>query len=744
MPGTPFVESHTHASSRPSLHTRRAATAGNHPEPGPRAASARLNPPEHDEGHCRHADEAADDVRAQDDPLWGAQGLLAAALPAWRERPGQRALADAVRQAIERRGILLAEAGTGTGKTLAYLVPALLHGERVIVSTATRALQDQLYRKDLPLACQALGLQVRRTVLKGRANYVCHYRLKRAQQDGQLESRRAVQELRQVVRFAAASADGDLSGLAGMDENSAVLPLVTSTRDNCLGSECPDFRACFVMKARREALASDVVVVNHHLFFADLALRGDGVAELLPAATTVVLDEAHQLADIGAQFLGSAVGTAQAQELARDAQACGLQHARGLADWPMLAAALTKAARDLRLCAAGPSQARSGPARLDWAQAQALPGWSEALRAWREQLEALLGALLHVEEAAPEFTRLAERCREQQRLLATWQLGPHDAAGEPAGAEAAAPGAADSVRWLDVGSHHLRLLATPLGIGPAFSTLLAERAQAWVLVSATLTLDGSFRYARARLGLGDSSVALQGADEAQAPRLQELRVPSPFDYAAQTRLLVPGRGFRPADPEHSTRVAELAARLVAVNPGGSFVLTTTLRAMGRIAARLRELLPPGRTVLEQGSEPKAVLLQRFAADARAVLVGSHSFWEGVDFPGEQLTLVVIDKLPFAPPDDPLVAARLARLEAAGRSGFMDYSLPQAALALQQGAGRLVRGEDDWGVLAVCDQRLAATGWGRRLLASLPPFRRVETEEQAAEFLREHARGGPGH
>lgn len=691
-----------------------------------------MNPPEHDSPHCRHADAAGDGACApldpQDEALWGVQGLLAAALPGWRARPGQRALAQAVRGAIERRGILLAEAGTGTGKTLAYLVPALLHGERLIVSTATRALQDQLYRKDLPMACQALGLQVRSTVLKGRANYVCQYRLRRAQQDGLLDSRRAVQELRQVARFAAATADGDLSGLAGLDENSAVLPLVTSTRDNCLGSECPDFRACFVMKARREALAADVVVVNHHLFFADLALRGDGVAELLPAATTVVLDEAHQLADIGAQFLGSAVGTAQAHELARDAQACGLQHARGMADWPLLAAGLVQAARDLRLCAA------AAAARVDWAQAQALPGWSESLRNWRERLEALLGAIGQVEQSAPEFTRLAERCREQQRLLATWQLGPDDASGAAA--------AADSVRWLDVGTHHLRLLATPLGIGPAFSALLAERAQAWVLVSATLTLDGSFRFARARLGLGDTSAALQPHGEADddtgATRLRELRLPSPFDYAARTRLLVPRTGFRPADPEHSLRVAELSACLIVGNPGGSFVLTTTLRAMGRIAARLRELLPPGRAVLEQGSEPKAVLLQRFAADARSVLVGSHSFWEGVDFPGEQLTLVVIDKLPFAPPDDPLVAARLARLEAAGRNGFLDYSLPQAALALQQGAGRLVRGEDDWGVLVVCDQRLGTTPWGRRLLGSLPAFARVDSVEQAESFLREHA------
>ncbi len=681
-----------------------------------------MNPPEQDLRHCRHDEPAAEP--ADDDPVWGGAGLLAAALPGWRARKGQQALAEAVREAIEQRSILLAEAGTGTGKTLAYLVPALLHGERVVVSTATRALQDQLSRKDLPLACQALGLQVRSTVLKGRANYVCLYRLGRAQHDGLLDSRRAVQQLREVVRFAAASNDGDLSGLAGLDENSALLPLVTSTRDNCLGSECPDFRKCFVMKARREALAADVVVVNHHLFFADLALRGDGVAELLPAATTVVLDEAHQLADTGAQFLGSAVGTAQAQELARDAQACGLQHARGMAEWPLLAGALVKAARDARLCA-GP-----GAQRLDWAQAQALAGWRDALRAWSERLDALLAALAQVEDAAPEFSRLAERCREQQRMLATWQLGPDDAA------EAAGP--ADSVRWLEVGTHHMRLLATPLGIGPAFSALLAEREQAWVLVSATLTVDGSFRYARARLGLGEQSPALQAPAGSERTRLRELRVSSPFDYATQTRLLVPRRGFHPADADHATRVAELAAQLIAVNPGGSFVLTTTLRAMARIAARLRELLPADRTVLEQASEPKSVLLRRFAADARAVLVGSHSFWEGVDFPGEQLTLVVIDKLPFAPPDDPMVAARLARLEAAGRSGFMDYSLPQAALALQQGAGRLVRGEHDWGVLAVCDQRLVATGWGRRLLASLPGFTRVESIEPAVEFLR--ARG----
>lgn len=669
--------------------------------------------------HCREADGEADPFVASDQ-IWAADGAFAAALPGWRERAGQRQLAIAVSRAIARRGILLAEAGTGTGKTLGYLVPALLHGERVIVSTATRALQDQLYSKDLPLARAVLGVQVQVALLKGRANYVCLHRLQRTQAEGQLDSRRAVQELRRVALFAGTSSDGDLSSLGGLDEHSPVIPLVTSTRDNCLGAECPDLRKCFVMKARREALAADVVVINHHLFFANLALRDEGVAELLPNASTVVLDEAHQLPDIGAQFLGVAVGTAQAHELARDVLANGLQHARGVADWSAVVAPLQQALRDLRLCAA------PGPQRLDHAHARELPGWDAAIDRWIDALGRVDAALEPVEAAAPEFTRLRERCREQSALLEDWQ---RDASDDASGARAQ-----DMVRWLEVGNHHMRLLATPLGVGAAFSSLLAQRPQAWVLASATLTLDGDFRWTRARLGLGESSPALAPMDGVAQPRLRELRVPSPFDYAAMTRLYIPRSGFQPNHSDHARNVADLAARLIEVNPGGSFVLTTTLRAIGRIAERLREILPATRPVLAQSSEAKSVLLQRFAADPRAVLVGSHSFWEGVDLPGDRLTLVVIDKLPFAPPDDPMVAARIRRLEAAGRSGFMDYSLPQAALALQQGAGRLVRSEADWGVLAVCDQRLVTTAWGRKVLGSLQPFGRADTAEEAIAFL----------
>ncbi len=672
--------------------------------------------------HCKDSAPEPDPLVASDQ-IWAADGAFAAVLPGWRERAGQRQLAIAVSEAIQRRGILLAEAGTGTGKTLGYLVPALLQGERVIVSTATRALQDQLFSKDLPLARAVLGVQVQVARLKGRANYVCLHRLQRSQAEGQLDSRRAVQELRRVAVFAGTSSDGDLSSLGGLDEHSPVIPSVTSTRDNCLGAECPDLRKCFVMKARREALAADVVVINHHLFFANLALRDEGVAELLPNASTIVLDEAHQLPDIGAQILGGAVGTAQGHELARDVLANGLQHARGIMDWATVVSPLQQALRDLRLCAAPGSQ------RLDYAHARELPDWDHVVARWVDALGRIDAAMEPVEAAAPEFTRLRERCREQSALLADWQRDAADAA--------AGPRAQDMVRWLEVGTHHIRLLATPLGVGAAFSSLLAQRPQAWVLASATLTLDGDFRWTRARLGLGESSPALAPMEGVAQPRLRELRVPSPFDYAGMTRLFIPRSGFHPSNADHAHNVADLAARLIDVNPGGSFVLTTTVRAIGRIAERLRELLPATRPVLAQASEAKSVLLQRFAADPRAVLVGSHSFWEGVDLPGDRLTLVVIDKLPFAPPDDPMVAARIRRLEAAGRSGFMDYSLPQAALALQQGAGRLVRSELDWGVLVVCDQRLTTTTWGRKVLGSLQPFGRVDTPEEAMAFLAAH-------
>lgn len=665
------------------------------------SAAAPPQSPQHLAEHC--------------DALFAAGSPLEAELPQWTVRDGQRELALAVAQAIDDRAILLAEAGTGTGKTLAYLVPALLHGGRVIVSTATRNLQDQLFGKDLPAARRALGAAVSACVLKGRSNYVCLHRLQRA--GDWIHGRHAHAELRRITVFAKSDPRGDLSALPGVEENSALIPLVTSNTDNCLGADCPDLRDCFVMKARRDALAADVVVINHHLFFADLALRGEGVAELLPTADTLILDEAHQLAEIGVQFLGARCGTAQIIDLARDVAAAGLQSAKGLADWPTLAAQLERSARDLRLVAP------QAPGRLSREQAIALRGWDVAVHDLLQCLDHTARVVEAHAEASPEFDRLGQRCAQLRATIADWNLETADADAVP-----------EQVRWADVGSVHLRLQSAPLSIAGAFAALVARRSQAWILTSATLTVGGSFRHAREALGLTLEQGGCAPVENGVPPRCRELRVASPFDYASQARLLVPQDLPLPNQPGHSEAVGALAATLAADNPGGTMVLTTTLRAAKSIAQRLRQLLP-GRIVLEQFDESKAALLARFAASPQAVLVGSQSFWEGVDLAGDQLTLVIIDKLPFAPPDDPLTAARLRRIEAQGRSGFTDYSMPQAALSLQQGAGRLIRTEADRGALVVCDRRLTATGWGRQLLAGLPSFTRVGSTRQVTEFLR---------
>ncbi|OIQ77144.1 putative ATP-dependent helicase DinG [mine drainage metagenome] len=656
----------------------------------------------------------------QCDVLFAPGSPLEAELPQWTVRDGQRALALGVAQAVEDRAILMAEAGTGTGKTLAYLVPALLHGGRVIISTATRNLQDQLFGKDLPAARRALGAAVSACVLKGRSNYVCLYRLQRAGE--WVHGRHGHAELRRIAVFAKSDVRGDLSALAGLEENSALTPLVTSTADNCLGADCPDFKDCFVMKARREALAADVVIINHHLFFADLALRGEGVAELLPTADTLILDEAHQLAEIGVQFLGARCGTAQVVDLARDVLAAGLQHAKGLVDWQTLSAQLERSARDLRLVAP------QTPGRLGQPQAVALPGWDVSVHDLQQQLDHTAQVLEAHTEASPEFDRLEQRCAQLRQAFESWGEDSPDQSDE------AEQQAAPQVRWADVGTAHLRLQSAPLSIAGAFAALVAQRSQAWIFTSATLTVGGSFRHARNALGLTPEQGGCAAVEHGVAPRCRELRVASPFDYAAQARLLVPQDLPLPNQPGHSEAVGALAAVLAASNSGGTFVLTTTLRAAKLIAQRLRQLLP-GRTVLEQFDESKAALLARFATSPQAVLVGSQSFWEGVDLPGDRLTLVIIDKLPFAPPDDPLTAARLKQIEAQGRSGFSEYSMPQAALSLQQGAGRLIRTETDRGVLVVCDRRLTATGWGRQLLAGLPAFTRVTDAAQAKAFLQ---------
>jgi ATP-dependent DNA helicase DinG len=642
-------------------------------------------------------------VRAAFDP----SSSLARAAQHFRPRQGQLDMALAVAAVIEEGGALVVEASTGVGKTFSYLVPALLSGERVLLSTATKTLQDQLYGRDLPLLIEALGLPASSALLKGRASYLCLHRLQQARYLDGGSDRAALKLITRIETWAQATQSGDLAELPGLDERSAVLPLVTSTRENCLGSACPSYKPCHVVHARKQAMAADVVVVNHHLFFADMAVRESGMAELLPTVRVVIFDEAHQLNETGVQFLGKNLGTAQVLDLVRDLLAAGLQLARGLVDWHGLAGRLEHAARELRLVIGKAPSGRlawqtAAPQGIDEQQwAAALADLQQACRAAAEQLDT-------VSELAPDFVRLRERA-----LLYGAQLAHFAGAGE-----------SERVRWVEVGQQ-ARLVESPLDIAQEVGArLLAQEGRSWVFTSATLGDDEQLSWFTEPCGLQQARV---------------LRIGSPFDYAQQAALYVPADLPEPADARHTDEVAARVAQWALKLGGRTLVLTTSIKALRRIAQLLQESLGPesGLDVLAQGQGTKRELMERFRLGDRGrgcVLVASASFWEGIDVAGDALQLVVIDKLPFPSPGDPLAQARARQIEARGASAFNEYFLPEAAVSLKQGAGRLIRRESDRGALVVCDTRLLGKGYGRRLLQALPPMHRLQSHEQFEQWL----------
>ena len=633
-------------------------------------------------------------------------GALARFDPNHVEREVQLRMALGVAQAIEERSALVAEAGTGVGKTFAYLVPTLLSGARALVSTATKSLQDQLFLRDIPRLREALQLPVSVALLKGRASYLCLHRLNQARQAETLPDRWAARTLAKIEQWSHQTSSGDLAELDGLDERSSVIPLVTSSRENCLGQECPQFRQCHVLKARREAMLADVVVINHHLFFADMALRDTGVAELLPSVEVALFDEAHQLAEAGVQFLGTALGTAQAIDFSRDLLGVGLQQARGLAKWQELAGDCDRAARELRLAAAGALGTVRGSLKLRWSERATRPEFIEALERVAQSCEAAAAGIKTVIEMSPDFTKLGERAAHLAALARRFS-------------EKAAAG---QVRWIDLSPHQTRLVESPLDIRDALREQMQSAPKAWVFTSATL---------------GDDDRLSWFTDSAGLSEARTLRLGSPFDYASHARLYVP-RGFpKPSEPEHTPSVAVLAARCARALGGRTFVLTTTLRALQIVGERLRaEFEEQGDAiqVLVQGQVPKRQLMQQFLAQPRSVLVGSQSFWEGIDVPGDALQCVLIDKLPFPPPNDPLVEARVKRLEDEGRNPFAEYFVAEAAVSLKQGAGRLIRSETDRGLLVVCDPRMAGQNYGKRLRAALPPMPMVANEAEALDWL----------
>ncbi|RJX31005.1 MAG: ATP-dependent DNA helicase [Oxalobacter sp.] len=624
-------------------------------------------------------------------------------------------MAKAVARAIEGAEVLIAEAGTGTGKTFAYLVPALLWGGKVILSTGTKNLQDQLFLRDIPTVRKALNAPVTVALLKGRSNYLCPFHLERTIHNNRLTSREDVGYLRAISRFSKTTQTGDKSELPSVPENAMLWNLVTSTRDTCLGSECQYYQDCFVMKARREAQQADVVVVNHHLFFADVALKDSGVAELLPTANTVIFDEAHQLPDTASLFFGETVSTSQILELCRDVLAEGLAHARDGAKWAEAIAPVEKAARDLRLTFP------QDFARLAVSQIAPSSTFYPVLEALREVFKPLIVTL----ESQAERAETIAQCRNRAVLLLDTLDRWHTMSASVQGEE---KNDVETVLWVEAFSMSLHLHQTPLSIAPIFTKQREGTPRAWIFTSATLAVKDDFHYFTSQMGLGN--------ERAQT-------WPSPFDYQQQSLLYVPTGLPEPNSPAYTDAVVDAALPVIEAAGGSVFLLCTTLRAVNRMGERLREAFKAsGKSypLMVQGEGGRTELLDRFREAGNAVLVGSQSFWEGVDVRGEALSVVIIDRLPFAPPDDPVLAARVAAMEKNGLSGFMDYQLPEAIINLKQGAGRLIRDEADRGVLMICDPRLITKQYGRRIWQSLPPFKRTRELEEVVAFLAKGEEG----
>ncbi len=622
------------------------------------------------------------------DSIFGAGGELSAAVEGFTPRAGQAQLAAAIAEAIAAGRVLIAEAGTGTGKTFAYLVPALLSGQRVIISTGTKTLQDQLFHKDLPRVCEALGRTARSALLKGRNNYLCTYRMERARPHDARQAARVAE----VRAWSKVTRSGELSEVMDISKSDRLVPLLSSTAENCLGAQCPDFEDCFVFKARREAAAADLVVVNHHLLLSDYLLKSEGFGQILPDADVVIVDEAHQLPDLVSQFFGVRVSSRQLAELVRDAR----REAAEFGDMPDLDALLATAAEAVGR--AGDLWSRVG-ARTPLEAFCALhdQGWHDDL------IEVFTALAAQIEAVAERSGGLAACARRAGGLAESLQRlrQPEDG----------------WVRWVEPADQGGAVTGAPIETAEPFQRQVMARGGCWVFTSATLSVAGDFAHFRQRLGLED---------------VDALTVESPFDYRKQARLLLPAGLGEPNSEGFQERWMAVAERLARAAGGGMFVLCTSHRAVTRAGEFLRATLPY--TVLVQGDADRSVLLERFVEDGNAVLVGTSSFWEGVDVRGRALRVVLIDRLPFASPGDPLLEARIRSLREAGDNPFGKMQLPAAILALRQGVGRLIRDAGDRGLLVICDTRLKTRDYGAQILRSLPRMPRTQDVDKACAWL----------
>ncbi|MGQ0801988.1 MAG: ATP-dependent DNA helicase [Pseudomarimonas sp.] len=658
-------------------------------------------------------------------------GALAQAIDGFVTRPAQSRMAAAVANAMQSNQHLIAEAGTGTGKTYAYLVPALLSGQRVILSTGTRALQDQLYHRDLPRVREALGARLSTALLKGRSNYLCRYRLEQTIAEGRFTARYHLAELTQIRAWAGRSERGDISELDAIAEDSMLWPQVTSTAENCLGSDCPMYAECFVVRARQAAQEADVVIVNHHLLFADMALRQEGFGEILPGAHAFVLDEAHQLPELASQFFSVSVSGRQLSDLGRDALSECAGVAGALASVQAPAQMIEQRLREFRLAM------DSLPGRAALSRLLANADAATALGPLVEALAELGRVLAANAERSPGFKACAERANESLRRMRQF-------------ADDAKPASADddvtaAVRWYELSGRGFVLSETPLDVATQLRAYREQSGAAWIFTSATLAVGGRFDHFAEQMGLTERAAERRSEGAARAAGVVAQRPtepatllePSPFDFPHQALAYLPKGLPEPASRDFGQALIEVLLPVLEASVGRAFLLFTSHRALRQAAADLA-----GRTpfpLFVQGTLPRSALLDAFRQSGNGVLLGAASFWEGVDVAGEALTVVAIDKLPFAAPDDPVLEARLDALRRRGGNPFFDWQLPSAVIALKQGAGRLIRTHADRGVLVLCDTRLVSKPYGRVFIDSLPPFKRTRELCEVVEFL--HAPAG---
>ncbi|WP_408635782.1 ATP-dependent DNA helicase [Oceanimonas marisflavi] len=627
--------------------------------------------------------------------LFNPEGPLAQAIEGFSPRAPQVDMSAAVAQALTDRIPLVVEAGTGTGKTFAYLAPALAAGKKVVVSTGSRNLQEQLYHRDLPTLVKALDYAQPVALLKGRANYLCIERLGRLNDAVPGLSSEALADLQRVKRFAPLTTTGDVGDIPGLPERSEILPLVTSTNDNCAGRDCAHYQDCHLVRARNRALEAQVVVVNHHLFFADMAVRDTGFGQLIPDAELYILDEAHQLPDIAGQYFGQSQSSRQMTDFARDLRLAQKTEAKDMAQLVKAADQLERNAQDFRLAFGldtGRGQLRSALARP--AVAQALARLTDSLGFTHEVLKLCLGRGEQLDQC---FERLIGLRTQLETLTRVEENGYSF--------------------WYDCSRLHVTLHKTPLSVAERFAAELAREQTSWVFTSATLAVGASFEHFCADLGLTEC---------------RTLQLDSPFDYPRQSRLCVPRYLPETSGAGRGRQLANSLLETIARVPGGTFFLCTSYQVMREVAEVLRARLD--RTVLMQGEDNKVRLLEQFSQDGQAVLVATSSFWEGIDVRGRALQCVVIDKLPFAAPDDPLLSARLEDCRRRGEDGFARVQLPRAIITLKQGVGRLIRDVEDRGVLVITDARLVNRAYGADFIASLPAMPRTRSLPALNEFL----------